>query len=401
MKPMSITGLIVLLSAGPLAFGQVAADRRFPGKGVVTGDNVNVRSGPGTNWYRVQMLARGTVVTLAGEKHGWYKIVPPARSFSWVARDDVAPGRSEGFVQTRSDNVPVRAGSRFTDERHVIQKLLSKGTQLKVTGEKGEWYKVEPPEGSYVWISAKWTARSAKITKPAAVTTRAVTTQPAQDKKRPKGPLGAFGEQLTSLDDELRAEWKKPALEQRLERLRTAYQVIADQQENPIASKYAQRRSQQIDRRMTLQAGYQRLEDLGRRLSKVHASTKQQIGKIQAEKLQEEPILWQAEGVLSRSKALSSSISLPGGKLLASRLMLREPAKKGSIRRTIAYIELARGSKLPIDRYLGKYVAVSGQVRYDAKLQIKIITVATIRERQPKTAPRVVKKVKALKKAKK
>ena len=40
--------------------------------GVITGEVVNVRKGPGTGHELVEMLAKGKVVTILGEENGWY-----------------------------------------------------------------------------------------------------------------------------------------------------------------------------------------------------------------------------------------------------------------------------------------------------------------------------------------
>ncbi len=53
--------------------------------GVITGDNVYVRSGFSTNYYPVTKLNRGKEVTVVGTEFGWLKILPPgARSASWT-----------------------------------------------------------------------------------------------------------------------------------------------------------------------------------------------------------------------------------------------------------------------------------------------------------------------------
>ena len=42
--------------------------------GVITEEVVNARSGPGTGYEVVEMLAKGRTVTVLGEESGWYHI---------------------------------------------------------------------------------------------------------------------------------------------------------------------------------------------------------------------------------------------------------------------------------------------------------------------------------------
>ena len=51
--------------------------RAYPYLAEITGDNVNIRSGPGTNYYRCGKLGAGDRVKVVGSQFSWSRIVPP------------------------------------------------------------------------------------------------------------------------------------------------------------------------------------------------------------------------------------------------------------------------------------------------------------------------------------
>ena len=54
--------------------------------GIINGTNVNVRTGPGTNYPSVTKLDKGTEVTLKDQAFGWYKVIlPDGTTTGWVA----------------------------------------------------------------------------------------------------------------------------------------------------------------------------------------------------------------------------------------------------------------------------------------------------------------------------
>ncbi len=53
--------------------------------GIINGTNVNVRTGPGTNYPSVTKLDKGTEVTLKDQAFGWYKVILSDGTTGWVA----------------------------------------------------------------------------------------------------------------------------------------------------------------------------------------------------------------------------------------------------------------------------------------------------------------------------
>ena len=76
----------------------------------MTGNDVHVRSGPGSNYYPTTRLQSGDRMQVRGEQFGWLKIDPPPGSFSYVDMTLVrkTDDRS-GLIIT--DNVPGSLGN--------------------------------------------------------------------------------------------------------------------------------------------------------------------------------------------------------------------------------------------------------------------------------------------------
>lgn len=66
---------------------------KFVVDGVMTGDDVNVRCGPGTNYRDVGKIAKGEKVTVIGKKGDWMQINPTADCNGWIAAElvEIAP----------------------------------------------------------------------------------------------------------------------------------------------------------------------------------------------------------------------------------------------------------------------------------------------------------------------
>ncbi len=173
-----LSAICVLISCG-LVLGE--GEAKFPFTGVVKGNQVYVRSGPDVNYYPVSQLMRDNQVQVVGEEYGWYKIVPPAGSFSWVSKEYVE--KKEGKTGVISgDRVSIRAGSSLNDLKRAVQLTAGKGMEVTIIGEEGNWYKVVPPEGAYVWVNAQYIKGAAPKQIPAA------TTEPAAKEKKEVKP---------------------------------------------------------------------------------------------------------------------------------------------------------------------------------------------------------------------
>jgi hypothetical protein len=157
--PLAIAFVGALLLAGVAQ----AADE-FPYVAYVNADEVNVRSGPGDNYYPVMKLNRGDRLEVyRHDPGGWYAIRPPQGSYSWVLGEFIKPG-DDNLGVVVGERVVARVGSTFSDVRDVIQVRLDRGETVEIleakrfnTGPGAQtWYKILPPAGEFRWVSGKY-----------------------------------------------------------------------------------------------------------------------------------------------------------------------------------------------------------------------------------------------------
>ncbi|MEE8170229.1 MAG: SH3 domain-containing protein, partial [Phycisphaerae bacterium] len=137
--------------------------------GEVTGDDVYVRSGPGSNYYPTTKLHTGDRVRVVGEQFGWLRITPPPGSFSYVDMALITKGDGrEGVVD--GDHVSVRAGSSLNNYKRGVQTRLNKGAAVSIIGEAEGFYKILPPPTAHLWMSAQYVRRIDASKPPTAAT---------------------------------------------------------------------------------------------------------------------------------------------------------------------------------------------------------------------------------------
>ena len=124
--------------------------------GLVTGDDVYVRSGEAKAYRAMGKLTKGEFIpVIAVSKDGkWVRIVAPSTADVWIFAKfvDVTGGR--GVVS--GDNVRVRVRPDLKGE---LVNKLKKGAVLNVKGREGDWLKIAPPEGTVAWVHAQYVKR--------------------------------------------------------------------------------------------------------------------------------------------------------------------------------------------------------------------------------------------------
>jgi len=133
----------------------------FPYFAEITGDNVNFRSGPGTNFYTCGKLNKGDKVKVVSKQYSWYRIVPPAKSFCWISTQYVTlDPENPGFGILTGDRVRVYAGSDGVKPHHSTSLLgkINKGERVTLLGPGlDDYYKIAPPAFAYLWVSTYFT----------------------------------------------------------------------------------------------------------------------------------------------------------------------------------------------------------------------------------------------------
>ena len=128
-----------------------------------SGKKVEVRSGPGEDYYATSRTALGdSLKAFSQTTDGWYGIQPPNGSFSWVRAKDayLLPG-GKVIEVTDSEAVSWIGTSLGTAKQFRWQVKLQQGEQLTVLGESTQkdsegnpvlWYRVAPPSGEFRWV---------------------------------------------------------------------------------------------------------------------------------------------------------------------------------------------------------------------------------------------------------
>jgi uncharacterized protein YgiM (DUF1202 family) len=233
----------------------------------ITGNNVYIRCGPGTEKYTCGQLNRGDKVTVVGRQFGWSRIVPPAGSFSWVPSQYVrTDANNPGTGIVTGNAVPVYIGAPDRQLIHCteVDLKLNRGEKVKLLGARQDnYYKIAPSAGAYRWVSTAYTEPlSTVVTIPPPVMPPPTTIYvPVPTDVNTDANTGGEAVVPTSLSEEARklngyyavekqiqAERAKPIQEQDFTDVRKALLAIAADEEAGKAARYAQFALKQIDR---------------------------------------------------------------------------------------------------------------------------------------------------------
>ncbi len=239
----------------PSPGGAVAgAEPAGPYVGEATGNDIYIRSGPGTNFYRCGKLYAGDRIQVAKSQDGWSCIVPPPGCFSWISMQYVSINLENPTVGiVTGDNVGVYAGSDIVEPMHSTSKqaTLNRGQLVKLLGEeKDDYYKIAPPQGAYLWVSTQYVQSvSTPAVKPpivdvgAMVKTPAGNTQPGV-KAEPKSDLDLY----YALAEQVKAERDKPVAEQNYAEMKQKLTDLVGRKESGRAARYAEYTLKQVER---------------------------------------------------------------------------------------------------------------------------------------------------------
>jgi hypothetical protein len=233
-------------SAGDANVADIPA---FPYVAQITGDNVYIRSGPGTNHYPCGKLNKDDKVTVVGSHFGWSRIVPPPGSFSWISARylKIAPDNpTTGIVTGNAVSVYVGADDREPIRSDRIQLKLDRGENVNLMGErKGDYYKIAPPSGGYLWVSTRYT----KPVGPVGGPPKRITPPPGTGPVVPTASVEAAKlEEFQALQKQMEAERAKPIEQQNYASIKKALQEIAANEQAGKAARYSEFAIGQIHR---------------------------------------------------------------------------------------------------------------------------------------------------------
>ena len=121
----------------------------FPFLGEVTTDRVNVRAGQSVNFETLYQLNKGDQVVVVARAFGWYKIRLPTMAKSYVSEKYVQFLNNKS-ARITADEVNIRGGAGIN---HTVLGQLPPGTEVRILEKLEGWYRIEPVEGIYGWVT--------------------------------------------------------------------------------------------------------------------------------------------------------------------------------------------------------------------------------------------------------
>jgi len=291
-KKFPVTFIIVcFVSFAAVCIAKEAAAPAFPYIAEIISDNVNVRSGPGTNYYRCGNLNTGAKVRVVSSKFSWSQIVPPEGNFSWISKQFVSVDAADPTVGTvTGDGIRVYAGSPDREPIHSEIPQLKLNTNDKVAligAEVSDYYKIVPPAGAYLWVSTSYLkplgAVSAVVPPTPAVEIPAQIVQPSAPSQAPVDTsLEATKlKEYYNLQKQIEAERAKPMEQQNYTAIKKSLLELAGRKDAGKAARYAAFAVGQVERcELALSVGEQ-LKVQDEQLTKIQ----QQIENARIDKL--------------------------------------------------------------------------------------------------------------------
>ena len=258
-----LTGLVSIAFAqeavGPaVRFATEAGDPNevgvpsFPYIAEITGDNVNIRCGSGTQYYSCGRLNKGDRVRVVNHQFGWSCIVPPAGSFSWISTQYVSIDPNNPTIGTVTGNgVRVWVGSEGLRPMYSTtgRLKLNKGEKVKLMGEeKDKYYKIAPPTGAYRWVSTKYAKALGPVGEVPPVS---VVSAPPDSNAIVLTKIAVEAKKLEeyyALEKQIQAERAKPMGQQDYRKVKEALVALKGNKEAGKAARYAEFAIRQIGR---------------------------------------------------------------------------------------------------------------------------------------------------------
>ncbi|MBN2563573.1 MAG: SH3 domain-containing protein [Phycisphaerae bacterium] len=218
-----------------------------------TGDDVYVRSGPGTNYYQCGKLYKNDRIQVIATQQGWSSILPPPGCFSWIPMQYVSINLDNPMMGiVTGDNVRIYAGSDFVEPMHSTseQVKLFRGDTVKLLGEeKDDYYKIAPPQGAYLWVSTQFIQPVASEPgRSSPGQTLPVVQIPGQPSEPPAAGESELLDAYYAMVKQLKVEHAKPLAEQNYDPLKEKLQEIIKHEDAGKAARYAEFTLKQIER---------------------------------------------------------------------------------------------------------------------------------------------------------
>ena len=114
---------------------------------MITTDNANVRTGPGTNYPASMELFQGYPLKVEKKQGDWYKVTDFENDTGWV-HDSIVKNADTVIVNAK-ESVNMRSGPTINDS---VVADVERGVVLTRLSTEGKWTKVRHSSGTTGWI---------------------------------------------------------------------------------------------------------------------------------------------------------------------------------------------------------------------------------------------------------
>jgi hypothetical protein len=381
MRTRTVLALLVMAGISTIASGQTD-DSGKTWTGVVTGDDVYVRSSPkvtpGTRCVQLDKGAKVTVVRSIGGglSRKWYEIQPVEDTFSAVSKQFVKLANNGKSGTITGNNVNIRGGgklSRRGEFSYVHRVRLNKGDTVTVIGQSNQYYAIKPPKGATFFISADHVVPKANYTPPKktndAKDGSAVITPDGDDTPtdangtdvvktdEPADEVAAVVKAWKDAEKALQAEYKKPYAKRDLQAVLAKYKAI-ELSKDSYLKPYVKARVTFLETQMKQADELEKIDQMVKKSLAEQERLRMLRSKLQGTVPMTDPVTeYAVTGILKASHLFSGGAT--GGK----RYMVLDP--KGN--RIKAYVQ-GIADLVDLSKYEGKHVGIYGPKKFDKKL---------------------------------
>jgi len=349
--------------SAPAAGTEALPKPTFPYTGEVTGDLVNVRSGPGLYYYPVAVLKKETRVTVEAQVGEWLALRPPEGVVGLVRKSDLAIDPSGGTAAVASPKARVYASGPQAKWQWCVATVLDQGDTIALAGPaEGEFVPVAPPKEMRVYILADYVRAlpaGAAPTPPG----EAAAGQPQPPGEAESDEVAALIKAFEEADRALKAEMRKEIGQRDFDAAAKRYQEIHDESDKDYIKRACQQRLAFIEGLREQQAEYRRVEALGRSLDERLAEIRARFADRRAEQDIERRMArkdFVAEGLVAPLEILEG---------------VDYPIKFKLVDQNNRPLVVLKSTRYDLSKFVGKVVGVRGTKEYLKDWRIYCVTV--------------------------
>lgn len=162
------------------ACSSFSAAEDFPFLAEIDVDSVNIRAGQNTNYEILTQVDKSAQLVVVGKNNDWYKVKLPDSAKNYISAKYVKILHS-GIGEVLGSDVRIRAGTLLNS---TSLGKLNKGDKVRILDKVSDWYRIEPVEGTFGWVTEKFvTFKSKNIPPPKTIVLPSLNIYPRVEKK--------------------------------------------------------------------------------------------------------------------------------------------------------------------------------------------------------------------------